>query len=319
MVEEVQELREQVRQLQVDKERLLYIPRERRCPVFRGRSGVGIDEWVEEVNACVRARHLGSRDQADFMFDHLGGEAKDEIRYRPREAREDPEQIISILKDLYGCSTSYVALQEQFFSRKQLDGESLQEYSHALLSLMDKVKQTSPESVPQSDLLLRDQFVEHVIDSDLRRELKRLVRQTPGLSMLEVRAAAIRWEQEGRPSDVTRGRSYSVPSLCAMQTSRGQYIPSSPVNPASSEMAELRAMLLTQQEQINLLTQSLTALQGPVRHVRPSRPAPVICRRCQKPGHYARECDNERVVPAQPVVSQTHRQADSVPPSQSEN
>lgn len=64
--------------------------------------------------------------------------------------------------------------------------------------------------MPQSDLLLRDQFVEHVIDSDLRRELKRLVRQTPGLSMLEVRAAAIRWERVGGPSDVTRGRSYSV-------------------------------------------------------------------------------------------------------------
>lgn len=186
MAEELQELREQVRQLQVDKERLLYLPRERKCPVFRGRSGVGIDEWVEEVNACVRARHLSPRDQAYFMFDHLDGEAKDEIRYRPREEREDPERIVSILKDLYGCSTSYVALQEQFFSRKQLDGESLQEYSHALLSLMDKVKQTSPESVPQSDLLLCDQFVEHVINSDLRRELKRLVRQTPGLSILEV-------------------------------------------------------------------------------------------------------------------------------------
>lgn len=81
-----------------------------------------------------------------------------------------------------------------FFSGKQLDGESLQEYSHALISLMDKVRQVSPDAVPQPGVLLRDQFIEHVMDSALRHELKRLVRQTPGLSMLKVQAATIRWE-----------------------------------------------------------------------------------------------------------------------------
>lgn len=129
---------------------------------------------MEEVDACARVRYLGSLDKAYFMLDHLEGEAKDELRYRPRVEREDPAKILSILRELYGCSRSYVAIQESFFSRKQLDGES----SHALLSLMDKVKQCSPESVPQSDMLLRDQFIEHVLDSDLHRELKRLVRQT---------------------------------------------------------------------------------------------------------------------------------------------
>lgn len=350
MSEELQELRELVRQLQVDKERLtqevasrpagaasaatsepsngqtvrsgntgfteraLYLPRERKCPMFRGRVGISIDEWVEEVNACVRVRHLGLLDKAYFMFDHLEGEARDEIKYRPRAEREDPAKIESVLKELYGCSKSYVALQENFFSRKQLDGESLQEFSHALFSLMDKVKQCSPESVPQSDRLLRDQFAEHVLDSDLRRELKRLVRQTPGLSMLEVRAAAICWEREGRPNDVARGRSHSVPSLCAMQCARAQQ--SAPIPPASSEMAELRAMLLKQQEQINQLTNSLSMLQGPPRPARLSRSSPVICRRCQQPGHYARECDNERVITARsPAPRSRHDDSSSAPPA----
>lgn len=125
-------------------ERLLYLPRERKCPVFRGTSGIGIDEWVDEVQASIRARHLGPLDQAYFIFDHLDGEAKDEIRYRPRADREDPNKVLSILKELYGCSKSYVALQENFFSRKQQEGETLQEYSHALFSLMDKVMQSSP-------------------------------------------------------------------------------------------------------------------------------------------------------------------------------
>ncbi|KAL7870657.1 hypothetical protein SRHO_G00081540 [Serrasalmus rhombeus] len=160
---------------------------------------------TEEVQASIRARHLGPLDQAYFMLDHLEGEAKDEIRYRSRAEREDPQKILSVLKELYGCSKSYVALQESFFGHKQLEGESLQEFSHALLALMDKVKQSAPNIVLNSDVLVRDQFVEHVLDSTLRRELKRLVRQTPGLSMLQVRAEAIQWEREGRPEDSSRG------------------------------------------------------------------------------------------------------------------
>ncbi|KAL7841777.1 hypothetical protein SRHO_G00254680 [Serrasalmus rhombeus] len=242
MATELQELRDLVRQLQADNERLLreqataqppeaasnvsdpqqsvsnstpaerllYIPRERKCPVFRGRVGISIDDWSEEVQASIRARHLGPLDQAYFMLDHLEGEAKDEIRYRPRAEREDPQKILSVLKELYGCSKSYVALQESFFGRKQLEGESLQEFSHALLALMDKVKQSAPNIVLNSDVLVRDQFVEHVLDSTLRRELKRLVRQTPGLSMLQVRAEAIRWEREGRPEDSSRGQCPKV-------------------------------------------------------------------------------------------------------------
>lgn len=356
---ELEQLREQLLQLQaennrlqqparlggsanpVSNERLFYLPRERKCPVFRGRVGIGIVEWVEEVEASVRARHLGALDKAYFMFDHLDGEAKDEIRYRSTADRQDPEKIISILKELYGCSQSYVALQEHFFSRKQLDGESLQEYSHALFSLMDKVKQVSPESVPQSDMLLRDQFAEHVNDSDLRRELKRLVRQTPGMSMLEVRAAAVRWECEGRPSDFNRGRSHSVPSLCAMQYSKTQADRAPPPgNTAGAEMAELRSMLLKQQEQINQLTTALTTLQGAANSTYPSvrsaysnpsarpayssrpppvsRPSTVICKRCLKPGHYARECDNDRVV-APNHNPQAQAQANVIAVSQPEN
>ncbi|XP_031437692.1 uncharacterized protein LOC116223806 [Clupea harengus] len=277
---------------------------ERKCPMFRGRVGMGIEEWVEEVNASIRTRHLGTLDQAYFIFDHLDGEAKDEIRYRTRAEREDPTKVLAILKELYGCSKSYVALQEDFFSRRQLDGESLHNFSHALLSLMNEVTQSSPVAVPNPDVLLRDTFVEHLLDFELRRELKRLVRQTPGLSMLEVRAEAVQWEREGRPCDFARGRSCSAPSLCAMQSSRAQQNSHPPQkNPVKSEMTELRALLLAQQEQINQLINSWAILQVPVRQARPGRSPSVVCRRCQRPGHYARDCDNDRAVPVQQTAA----------------
>ncbi len=63
----------------------------------------------------MRARHLSVADQAFFLFDHLEGEAREEIRYRPVQERDDPNKIVVALKELYGCFQSYIALQEAFF------------------------------------------------------------------------------------------------------------------------------------------------------------------------------------------------------------
>ena len=108
------------------------MPRDRKFPVFRGRTGVGLSECVEEVQASMRARRLSQSDQAFFLFDHLEGEAKEEIKYRSAAEREDPAEILAILEELYGCSESYGALQQAFFSRRQQEGETLHEFSISL-------------------------------------------------------------------------------------------------------------------------------------------------------------------------------------------
>ena len=270
-------------------ERILYLPRERKCPIFRGSTGIGINDWVEEVQASMRARYLSPLDQAYFIYDHLEGEAKEEIRYRSQEEKENPDTILNILQELYGCSKSYVALQENFFSRRQLDGETLQEYSHALFCLMEKVTKSAPGVLQNAAILLRDQFVEYVLDPCLRRELKRLVRLNPGYTLLDVRREAIRWEQEGQPSDA-RGRSQSVPSYCAVQHSQIRREGFS--NKPQDGIAEIRELLVKQQEQINLLTQNMLQLQN--RPPSYNRGGPIICRQCQRPGHIARNCRQQQ-------------------------
>lgn len=278
-------------------EMFVFIPRDRKCPKFNGRAGMGINEWVDEAEACMRVRHMSIADRAFFLFDHLEGEAREEIRYRPAIEREDPEKIIFALRELYGCSQSYVALQEAFFSRRQHEGETLLEFSLALMGLLERVKQRSPSGLPNADSLLRDQFVEHVRESSLRRELKQLVRRQPNSTLLEVRSEAIRWEQEGTPGGA-RGRSHSVPSVQGFQygVGGGAHTGVGGVLPRS-ELSELREMFKAQQKQLEQLTQSVTRLQGPSSRAPSARSGPIICRRCHRPGHIARECVWERVAP----------------------
>lgn len=324
MEEEIQELRDLIAHLKADNERLrgeqagpsvlpstssaqpvapsipgppaaeglIFVSRDRKCPIFRGWSGIGLSEWVEEVQASMRARRLSRSDQAFFLFDHLEGEAKEEIRYRSAAEREDPVRILAVLEELYGCTESYVALQQAFFSRRQQEGETLQEFSLALMGLMGKVKQCAPTAMPNAETLLRDQFVEHVLNCSLRRELKQLVRRQPDSTLLDVRAEAIRWEREGSLGGV-RGRSQSVSTVYGVQYG----VSGGPQAAAQSEMSEMRDMLRRQQEQLNQLMASINQLQNSNQHRRPPRSGPLVCRRCNQPGHFSHECDGVRVPP----------------------
>lgn len=96
-----------------------FLPWEKLCPIFFGSSSIGIDEWVDEATACMLVHHLSLADQANFLFDHLEGESREEISHHSQKEKENPEVIIKIVQELYGCSQLYVALQEAFFSRKQ--------------------------------------------------------------------------------------------------------------------------------------------------------------------------------------------------------
>lgn len=44
-------------------------------------------EWIEEIEACMRAQHLSQSDQAFFLFDHLEGEAREELKYHSNAER----------------------------------------------------------------------------------------------------------------------------------------------------------------------------------------------------------------------------------------
>ncbi len=278
-------------------DRFVFVPRDRKCPKFSGKSGVGINEWVEEAQACMRVRCLSTADKAFFLFDHLEGEAREEIRHRPDAEKGDPDKIIVALHDLYGCSLSYVALQEAFFSLRQQEGETLLEFSLALMSLQEKVKQQSPAAMPNAGVLLRDQFVEFVLDPALRRELKQLVRREPSCNFLYVRSEAIRWEREGMLGGA-RARSQSLPLAYGVQYGmQGRSGLEGGGLVARSEFDELKEMLKLQQEQLGQLTQGLALLQGSSLQKPSPRRGPVICRRCQRAGHFARECDGDRVSP----------------------
>ncbi len=281
-------------------ERPLYLPRERKCSKFSGahvKGSLSLEGWVEEVEACIRGRHMSPVDKALFVYDHLDGEARNEIRYRPSTVREDPNEIFKALREVYGRSQSFVTLQQKFFDRKQREGESLQEFSHALMALMDQILQVRPLGVPRPQDVLRDQFCENVRDQALRRELMRLVRQDGGLSLLDVRREAIRWVEEGQPAR-ERYTRHAVQSCEAQVTASSEAVVAK-----LSDLTELKALVLKQQAQLDQLLKATHSAnhfiptygqeskwqKGGNQYKRTPDGQP-ICLKCNQPGHIARYC-----------------------------
>lgn len=279
-------------------ERFVYIQRERKCPHFSGsksKADILIYDWIENFESCVRDRNMSAREKALFLYDHLEGEAKAEIRFRPLAERENPDTILKILKEVYGSSSSFVSLQRQFFDRKQKDGESLKEFSHSLWALIEEIKRAYPNRLIDPDILVRDQFVEHVRDVSLRRELKSIVRQNPAVDFIALRHEAIRWMEEGeRSSGQNRAGLYhcgvdiNVEGVChAVGAGKG------------TEVSVLQEQLNQQQLQINKILQSLSKIESVLSQstARPHNPnfqftpeGQPICLRCRKPGHVLRQC-----------------------------
>lgn len=132
MEEDLQSLHDQIQALRTENQRLLrqgsasnnsaselntearteqpvYLPRERKCSQFSGaclKGSLSLEEWIEEVQTCIRGRYMSNDDKALFVYDHLEGEACTEIKYRPSAVREDPDEIFEALQEVYGRSQS---------------------------------------------------------------------------------------------------------------------------------------------------------------------------------------------------------------------
>ncbi|KAL2094491.1 hypothetical protein ACEWY4_009210 [Coilia grayii] len=280
-------------------EHYVYIPRERKCPRFSGKlppDSLTAEDWVEETRRHLSARPMSRSEQALVVFDLLDGEARAEIKFRPISERDEPDKIFSILLSTYGCSQSYISLQKQFFQRRQLEGESLREFSHALLYLLEAVKRRDPACFAHPEVVLRDQFVENVRDGMLKRELRRQVRLHPALTFLDVRSEAIRWVEEGEHPSGPRPRAHSISTHAIQEVEAAtSAVSTRPTN----ELAEVKESLRKQQAQLDSIIRRLdSSLSAPP----PSRAqtrgpryqftleGKPICLRCSQPGHVVRFC-----------------------------
>lgn len=270
---------------------VIYVQQDKKLPLFSGKldsaESLTLDEWIELMRDYVQTRGNTEKERAQIIYEHLEGAARTEIKFLPAAQKENVKCIFDVLKDVYGCMHSRISLQRRFFNRKQFEGESLIDYSHALMDLMDQIIKNDAQAASHSSKDLRDQFCDGVREQALRMRLRDLIHVNPEWTIRDVRGEATRWmaQYENQSSKYKSNNPVlnEMSASCESSISR------------SSEYGELVSLLKAQQAQLELVMKALTPQTLPpprIRNFRPRRTADgkPICFRCEQSGHIARNC-----------------------------
>ncbi|XP_055358544.1 uncharacterized protein LOC114842043 [Betta splendens] len=309
----------------------VYVPRERHVAPFSGdidKDGRSVDEFIEEVERVLSGRNQSPPEQFDFVMSILRGSALEEVRLRKDEGSDQTSDLFHYLQEAFGDKRSASQLLQNFYSCKQTDGQNIRDFSHALSQTLSSVLKRCPNSLANERVALRDQFVEGLIDSSLRRDLRRYVRAHPDSSLIEVREEAYLWASEdltagtkGVKSKVRSGSYLYTDAQCTSVNARekpvhvdsimrsfpnqGQVSTSQQCNEKPVSLDDVVKLLAEQGKVITELTKAVKDLtthnqnsvlvpdraQAALKFTADGKP---ICYRCQTEGHIARQCPQRR-------------------------
>lgn len=96
---------------------VVYVPREKRCKMYTGQSSnVPLNDWIEDPKSVFRSGNFTPHQAVDYKWEHSESEAKQEIKYIPKEIRFSPERIFeALLESIWKCSILYCIAEKVFF------------------------------------------------------------------------------------------------------------------------------------------------------------------------------------------------------------
>ena len=156
-----------------------------------------VDEWLADFDVFVRQCGVPEGERAVVLVDYLGGCAKEEVLCHPEEVRRDVGALVSVLRRVFGPWETVTSLQAEFYARMQSVGETLTEYSRALIRLHQRIEGAAPTVTERQALAvlgdgaLKHQFVVGVRKDWVRRELRWLMWRLADKPFIVVRGEAL--------------------------------------------------------------------------------------------------------------------------------
>lgn len=271
MAVSLEDLAQEIENLKAQK--IVVLPKEKSLAKFYGTGQPDLDEFHEQIEALYASRHCSPQEKTNILLSHLGDSVKEEVYCHPATKRDSAENILKLLKEVYGDQKTLSELLGQFYMISQRSVESIREFSHRLNRAFLKINQKAEAGHPLGDTVLRDHFLSKVNNDFLRKRLREEVHKQPAITFLDVRNEAIRWAEDSPETDV----SATTSAVSATATT-------SVLEDILSKMTAIESRLLALERAPG---------QGPNREFgRPkfTRDGKPICLRCQKPGHILRNC-----------------------------
>lgn len=273
------------------------LPKQKKLKTFSGTDEIPVTTFVEDAKAAVKVRKLVGHEAADFILSHLEGAARQEIKHQPAVVATDPDRVCQVLLDTFGQRRSMGSLMREICSTVQQEGESVAEFAFNLMNLADKLRDIP--GAPDSGQTIKEQFRDGLLDSFLRREVKRLMKEDPRATFINVRDWAMDMAEEefDKPKRFTRKKVTAFGS----QVSETQLLSAlDNLSLAIQGQAKVLENIQTQQGDLQSRVEKLETRDNRGRQSRRGPPrdrSQVECFRCHERGHYASECPSPSPVP----------------------
>ncbi|XP_038049879.1 uncharacterized protein LOC119723352 [Patiria miniata] len=294
----------------------LLMPSQKKLATYSGlpETTLKLEDWICDVKATIRSRSLAEVDKVDFVFQHLIGPAREEVKFRPKKKVED---VFRILREVFGDQGSSVHLQRAFFERRQKEGENIRDFSHALLDLFDRACRKSPHLSVHKEQVLCDQFADGVSDSLLRKHLRKRVKDTPSVEFYTLRSEAIDWAED--PTDIsTTKQQVSIQAArtsLASETLALTDIVHKQQQQIQQQQKQIEDVTHLLQEHIRIQGTNKTLESNPTRNLesRPSRSdkgrTRIKCDFCNGVGHSRDRCYKLQLKEAQATIEKLKKEA----------
>ena len=236
----------------------------KKLPKYAGKGD--ITEWLEDCETTL-ARFTNEKDKASFLLDHLEGAAKTEVKFQVDIRKATADEMITVLREVYGSHDTWIQLQQQFYSRDQKPGEDFMQYTYSLMDILLELRDKLPEGVMDMDSLLKQRVAEGVVDVTLKRELHRLNEERDNMKFHKFREHAKEWLDSGKKGKKT-----------AIQEE----------HTTSNELQELRDLVQEQKKRLDEFQCNMHQQQANPQQEFDKEP--FTCHYCGGPNHFKRTC-----------------------------
>ena len=268
---------------------------------FCGRPGLPGEqtllEWLNDLDAYTRQLGIPEHEKVEVALDHLGGPAKDEIKCCPPGDRDTMPKLTTLLKLRFGATESLQSLNNTFYGRVQLEGETLTEFSRSLMQIYDRMQAAAKpsEKEPLRHLRsgsLRGQFIEGARDPYVKRELKRLSHDHENAPFYKFREVVLDYFRDSDPAPPPAAPEWTESSIDAVANAR----------PPASATREILLALVEGQKSLSgavaetnaQLKDLIAALKAQTEVPKRTAKATVHCTFCGKAGHVISRCFKKR-------------------------
>nr|KAG5702551.1 hypothetical protein BaRGS_003711 [Batillaria attramentaria] len=164
-------------------------------PRFDGEGGsCDAETFVEEARRRLGHYSLADGAGAEYVLSALTGCARAEILSRPADDRRTGAAILDLIQGEFGDKRDLVTLLSVFHGRRQGKTEGVYQYAHAVLAAAARVNAKLKDHL--SEDLVRDRFADGLHPPELRRDVRRYIREKPRTTFQEAKAEALRWMRE---------------------------------------------------------------------------------------------------------------------------